>query len=166
MKKYMVADDATKFLGFSYEISEFDEYLTSIGILERPDWKISPMATCRNVEDGFSFLFGSKATYEKYFGATVGGGNMIFEGFGMYSSKNLDGMKGYTQALPFGLTFGMRLEEIQALLGKQNMDQPSGSSNTTYSWFNHKKMAISICFLPDNNGISHVLVEKAQLRDL
>jgi hypothetical protein len=166
MKKYMLAEDAIKFLGFPHEIKEFDQYLTSIGISERPDWKISPMATCRNVEDGFSFLFGSKTTYEKYFGAAEAGGNMIFEGFSMYSLKNLDGMKGYSQLLPFGLSFGMKLEEIQALLGKQNKEQPSGASNITYSWFNHKKMAISVCFLPDNKGISHVLVEKAQLRDL
>lgn len=165
MTRQMLAGEAIKFLGFPYEVKEFDSYLTSIGILERPDWKISPMATCRNVEGGFSFLFGSKATYEKYFGTAITGGNMIFEGFSMYSSKNFDGLKGYSQVLPFGLNFDMKLEEVRALLGDQNKDQLSGSNNTTYSWFNYNKMAISVCFLFDNN-ISHILVEKAQLRDL
>jgi hypothetical protein len=75
-------------------------------------------------------------------------------------------MEEYSQVLPFGLNFGMRLEEIQLLLGNQNMEQPSGAGNTTYSWFNYKKMAISVCFLPEEKGVSHVLVEKTQLRDL
>jgi hypothetical protein len=162
----MVVEDAVKFWGVPHENKEFDTYLTSVGILERPSLETSPMAACANSKAGFVFIFGSKTSYEKYYGAATEGGLMIFEKIQLYGSTNSSGLEQYREPLPFGLSFNMAKNRVENILGVRNMEQTSGPSNITYSWFNYKKFAISVCFLPSDEGVSHISISKSQLRDL
>jgi hypothetical protein len=166
IKKVMLVEDAIGFLGFPYENIEFDSYLTSVGISERPSWNDSPVAACANAQSGFVFIFGSKSSYVKYYGAAVDGGELIFEKIQIYSSNNSSELSEYRQVIPFDLTFKMSFIKVKEILGEPNMDQPSGPNNIIYSWFNYRKIAISICFLPAEQGISHISISKTKLKYL
>ena len=162
----MQLDEATKFFGYPHENKDFDIYLTSLGINERPRWEDNPIAYVTKEDSGFVFIFGSKSSYEEYHGRAIDGGQMIFEGIQLYSDKYKNTMSPYQLELPFSLNFNMGLDAIKHILGEPNLDHPSGPLNTVYVWRNFKKYSIGICCLPNDKGVVFFDIKPTQLRYL
>lgn len=162
----MQLDEAIKFFGYPHENKNFDLYLTSLGLNERPNWEDNPIAYVSKEDSGYIFIFGSKSSYEKYHGEAIEGGQMIFEGIQLYSDKYKSTMSSYQLGLPFGLHFDMSLDAIKNILGDPDMDHPSGPINTVYVWRKFKKYSISICCLPGNKGVVFFEIKPIQLRYL
>jgi hypothetical protein len=162
----MKLEEAIRFFGYPHENAEFDKYLTSIGLDERPSFEDNPIAYVEDAENGFVFIFGSKSNYEEYNGPAVDGGELIFEGVQLYSEHNDSDLAKFKGKLPFGIDFAMKLPEIIKIFGEPNLTQPSGPENIVYKWHNVQKFAIAICCLPDDKGISFVAVRPSKLRHL
>lgn len=165
-KREMQLDEAVKFFGYPHENQDFDLYLTSLDIKERPKWEDNPIAYVSKEDSGFIFIFGNKSSYEKYHGKAVVGGQMIFEGIQLYGDKYKSTMLPYQLPLPFGLEFNMSLGSIKKVLGEPDLDHPSGPINTVYIWRNFKRYSVGICCLPKDSGVVFFDIRPVKSRDL
>ncbi|CAJ0780726.1 hypothetical protein LMG18090_01228 [Ralstonia mannitolilytica] len=158
----MLISDAIQFLGLPPESKKLDAYLTSVGLKERPVYREVPVEDITRYEEGFSLIFSSRTSYEKWWEEPTEPGDLIFSSVQVYSARYGGDFSEYTGPLPAGLTFDTTPDQAKSMLGEPTTDSPSGPENRTYLWYNRDGYTISVCFLPDNKGVGFVFVERAK----
>ncbi|MHA6863333.1 hypothetical protein [Ralstonia pseudosolanacearum] len=158
----MLILDAIQYLGQPPESKGLDAYLKSIGLEERPVYREVPVEDITRYDDGFSLIFSSRTSYEKWWEAPTEPGDLIFSSLQVYSARYGEDFSEYTGPLPYGLTFDTTPDQAKLIFGEPTTDNPSGPENRTYAWYNHGGYTVSVCFLPDNKGIGFVFIERAK----
>jgi len=155
--------DIVKFFGCSPQNKELDAYLTSIGIIERPEFEENPAEDISLKSEGYTLSFRAQRGYERNWGLAQDNlGSMIFNEVRVYSSNNDSGYKEYKGDLPYKLSFSSTLDSAKKILGEPYMSQPFGTEDKVYTWYNLSGITIDICFLSNDKGISFISIEKAQ----
>ncbi len=156
----MKINDVIKFLGLPAQSEAFDRYLTAHGISYRPVFKETPVDEI-NIEDGgISLVFRTADLYEELHGPLSEAGSMVFSHLQIYGKENDSGFKEYPFPLPYGLTFKSTLTEATKIFGQSTVDHPAGH-NRCYVWYDYHGDTVSLCFLPNNQGVSLLELSKA-----
>ncbi|MDM5182115.1 hypothetical protein PO883_33635 [Massilia sp. DJPM01] len=150
----------TNFLSFPAQNIDFDKFLIEHEITERPLDKPTPIAWLNRKDLGVSMIFYPVRDYRKWWGLVGEDGEMIFSTLQIYGENNDSGFAGYRDQLPYGLTFASTLQEARAIFGEPTLDHLSGPENRVYLWYGYQGYSIALCFLPENNGISFLSIEK------
>jgi hypothetical protein len=156
--------DVIKFFGYPSQSKEFNEYLNSFEILERPMFIENPTERINKNELGVSLIFRAKNGYIENWGPPKEGGEMIFFEIQVYSENNDSDFKEFAGGLPFNLTFQSTLNDVTTALGPSTVNHPSGPDNRVHVWYDIKGNSYGVCFLPKDRGISFVSIKKAALR--
>lgn len=153
---------ALKYFGLPLESKGLDAYLTSIGLETRPVYREVPVEDITRYDQGFSLIFSSRTSYEKWWSPPTEPGDLIFSSLQLYSARYGGEFSEYTGPLPCGLTFDTTLEQAKSIFGEPTAENASGPKNRTCVWYNHEGNTISVCFMPDSKGVGFIFVERAK----
>jgi hypothetical protein len=159
-KAMLTIKDVTQFFGYPPQHPDFDRYLTSCGLSERPVFEGNAYVSIDNPREGFTLVFDVKHGYEEHWGPAKEGGEMIFKKLQLYSvSHSRDkAYRRYAGDLPHGLHFECTPAEAKALLGKPDFEAPPESHSILLMWNNKDGHDLSIVFLSDERGIRFIYV--------
>jgi hypothetical protein len=160
----MKLEDIAKFWGYPSQSKEFDSYLNSLEMYERPVFTENPTESIIKYDLGVSLIFRAKHGYIETWGEPKEIGEMIFCEIQLYGANNSSGFKEFSGPLPFNFTFSSTLDDVIATFGSSTVDHPSGPDNRVHVWYDFKGHTYGVCFLPKNTGISFLSIEKAALR--
>lgn len=158
----MLIADAISFFGLPPRSKALDDYLTKIGISERPSYREIPTENITKKDEGFSFVFESELGYKEYWGEPREPGDLIFCSLQVFGDQYGEDFSGYDGPLPYGLTFKSTLEQVKAKFGEPTTDHQSGPENWVYVWYNQEGFTVGICFLPENKGVAFLSLERDQ----
>jgi hypothetical protein len=163
--KSMIVEEAVNFFGHSVEDKAFDEYLTALGIQERPEFKENPMEWVGGKEDGVLFLFEGRLGHEESFGAAKDNGSMIFNGIRIHSANNSDNFFAYSGRLPADLKFENNLDETQTKIGVASGKRLNPKKQIVCTWDEPRdySYSLSIIFLPEEKGISFINIKPKKI---
>lgn len=155
----MKIHELIEFFGLPPENKEFDNYLSSNGIFERPRFTSSPVESINWESGGLSLLFETINGYQESWGKAREQGVFIFSNIQAYGSENDSEFSPFQGQLPFNLTFHTTLTEAKKIFGEPTVDHTSGP-NHVYVWYGYHGDTISLCFLPNDRGISFIDIAK------
>lgn len=155
----MKIEELTSFFGLPPENKDFDNYLTTHGILDRPRFTSSPVESVNWKDGGLSLVFRTLNGYQKSWGEAREQGVFIFFSLQAYGAENDSGFSPFQGKLPFNLTFETTFKEAKEIFGEPTVDFSSGESHI-YVWYGYHGDTISLCFLPNNKGISFFDIAK------
>jgi hypothetical protein len=165
----MKLEQAIKFFGYVSEHAEFDAYLSTLDIPDRPVFVENPMEWVSKKDEGFIFMFTARPRYDKRYGEPRGEGNMVFEGIRLYARQNTDGFLAYKCPLPFNLLFKQKIDEVKNILGTPSIDDEAPEEDNRLCIWRKISMSgthvqLSIVFLPENGGITFMTIKPIELR--
>jgi hypothetical protein len=165
----MKIEEALNYFGCVSEHKEFDTYLESLSIPERPIFIENPMEWVNRKDEGFIFMFTARPGYEERYGKSRGEGNMVFEGIRLYAKQNTDGFLEYEGSLPFKLLFKQKIDEVKNILGTPNIDDEAPEEESRLCiWrkisMNGGFIELSIVFLPNSGSITFITLAPVELR--
>lgn len=159
---FMKINELIQFFGLPPESKNFDTYLSNNGILDRPKFTSSPVESIDWEEGGLSLVFETMNGYQESWGKAREPGVFIFSSLQAYGADNDSGFRSFQGELPFNLTFNTTLAAARKIFGDPTVNHKSGQ-NHIYVWYGYHKNTISLCFLPDNKGISFFDIAKDML---
>lgn len=165
----MKIEEASHYFGCVSEHIEFDAYLKSLSIPERPVFIENPMEWVSKKDEGYIFMFTARPGFEKNVGLARGEGNMVFNGIRLHAKNNTDNFFEYRLPLPLNLSFNQKVDEVKNILGTPSMDDEAPEDeNRLCIWrkisMDKIDVQLSIVFLPKNGGISFMTIKPVEGR--
>ncbi|MFB9240636.1 hypothetical protein IV454_25735 [Massilia antarctica] len=146
--------EVAKFFGFPPQSKDFDKFLSTHNIAERPVFIETPIERIVRKNEGMVLLFETDDFYTETYGPVHDDGDMIFSKIQVYCENHDTGFSRYSGTLPFGLRFESTLLEAIAIFGEPSNNHRSGPLNHAYSWANVQGYRVGMCFLPEGKSVS------------
>ncbi|AXW36139.1 hypothetical protein HFK83_24905 [Ralstonia pseudosolanacearum] len=163
--------EVIEFFGHAADSEGLDEYLTKLGVEERPKFTENPYEWVARNEEGYVLMFEARHNYEEAWGKVIGNGSMVFAGVRVHSKSNNVGCAGFASPLPSPLSFDQKRHDVLAELGDPSFDdEADGDENRLCTW-NKVRLGkadafLSVNFLPNDGGISFLTIKPVKLRFL